>query len=122
MAVVAVGLCVAVPLTQAQLGPGLALSLNGTNQYISFPTETYFDGDFTIEAWVYVRSFKSDSRVLDFVRDNGNDNVALALSSGTTGRPSLIVYRGSSGSTSGGMGRAFDALNAARICRSTSAA
>jgi len=99
MAVVAVGLCVAVPLTQAQLGPGLALSLNGSNQCISFPSETYFDGDFTIEAWVYARSFNSDSRVLDFARNNGSHNVALVLSSGTTGQPALIVSRSGSAST-----------------------
>ena len=85
----------AVGAASQEVGWGYAVSLNGTNQYVQMPTNVWFSNDFTIEAWVYERSYNNWSRVVDF--GNGtNDNVYLALSTGTTGQPRLAVYVGAS--------------------------
>ncbi len=74
---------------------GYALSLDGTNDYVQAPAGIYFNTNFTIEAWVYVRSYNSWSRLLDFGNGAPSDNVVLALSSVTTGLPSLDVFSAS---------------------------
>ncbi len=73
---------------------GNALSLNGTNQYVAVPTNTWFGSQFTIETWVYERSYNSSSRVIDFGNGAPSDNVIFFLSTGTSGEPFLTVYRG----------------------------
>src|SRR6266571_3635065 len=48
-------------------GPGSAVILNdGFYHYVRIPDGVWFSGDFTIEAWVHVRSYNSWSRLLDF--------------------------------------------------------
>ena len=73
---------------------GNALSLNGTNQYVLVPTNTWFGSQFTIESWVYVRSYSISSQVIDFGNGAPSDNVVLWLSAGATEVPGLGVYRG----------------------------
>lgn len=75
---------------------GAAISLDGVNDYAQAPNGVYFNGDLTIEGWVYVRSHNDWARLLDFGNDANSDNVLLALSDGTSGRPSFWVYSGSS--------------------------
>jgi Concanavalin A-like lectin/glucanases superfamily len=57
------------------------------SQYADFPETNMFSGDFTILAWVYVRSYQSWSRVLDFGNGAGQSNILLAVSDGASGFP-----------------------------------
>ena len=80
-------------------GPGYGLSLvDAFNQYVDVPDGIWFPGDFTVEGWVYPRSYNSWSRLLDFGNvdpdtGEGTDNVVVALTEGTTGRPHFNVVR-----------------------------
>ena len=60
------------------------------------PAGIWFSNEFTIECWVYARSFNSYSRIIDFGNGAPLDNVILTLTDGTTGRPSLSAVRGTS--------------------------
>ncbi len=73
-------------------GPGSAVSLNGTNGYVQAPSGVWFNGDFTIEGWVFVRSYNSWSRLIDFADGASSNNVYLALSYGTQGYPTMGVF------------------------------
>lgn len=82
------------------VGPGTALALNGTDQYIRVREGVWFDGSpFTVEGWVYVRSYASYSRLFDFGNGQGNDNVLGALTAAGTGIPYFEIYRGGSAQT-----------------------
>ena len=79
-------------------GASSSLHLAATNsKYISVPANTWFSsGQFTIEAWVYVSSYTSWSRILDFSSGGqSNNNIVFAISDGTTGRPVLQIFNGS---------------------------
>lgn len=79
---------------------GGAMQFNGSNAYIDAPDANYFTGsDFTVSCWVKVNTYASWSRVFDFGNGAGNNNVLLAISNGTSGRPSAEIYNGT---TSGG--------------------
>ncbi len=73
-------------------GPGYAISLDGTNGYVQAASGVYFSGDFTIECWVFVRSYNNWSRLIDFANGPNNNNVYLALSAGPTGYPTMGVF------------------------------
>ena len=73
---------------------GSALALDGVDDYVRVPDGIWFSNAFTIEAWVYARSYQSWARVLDFGNGAPADNVVLALSEGTTGRPCFLVFHG----------------------------
>src|SRR5882724_9341214 len=73
-------------------GPGSALNLNGTTGYVQVTNKVWFSNDFTVEAWVYVRSYNSWSRLLDFGNGPNNQNVYVALSADTSGRPAMGVF------------------------------
>lgn len=66
---------------------GSALSLDGVNGYVQVTNAVWFNGNFTIEAWVYVRNFNNFSRLLEFANGPNSGNVILALSFGTSGDP-----------------------------------
>jgi len=84
-----------------QIG-GYALDFDGTNDYVDVPDDVYFnDNTYTIEAWVYLRSYNNWCRLIDFSQGPGDDNVIAALSSGTTGKPHLDVYVGNSAGDGG---------------------
>ena len=68
-----------------------ALDLDGTNDYVSLPPAVYFNGDFTIECWVYPKSFASWARIIDFGNGAGSDNVLLAYTYGSSGAPGFYV-------------------------------
>ena len=86
----------AVGAASQDVGWGYALSFNGTNQYVQMPPGIWFSNDFTIEAWVYERSYNNWSRVIDFGNGPNANNVYLGLSSATSGEPILAVYVGAS--------------------------
>jgi hypothetical protein len=73
-------------------GPGDALVLSGTGSYAQAPNGVWFNGDFTVEGWVYVRSFNSWSRLIDFSDGPNATNVYLALTSGSSGLPAMGVF------------------------------
>lgn len=73
----------------------MALQFNGTTGHITVPSGVYFDGnDFTVSTWVRRSAITSWSRLFDFGVGQANQNVLLALSNGTTGRPASQIYNG----------------------------
>jgi hypothetical protein len=82
----------------AQVDWGNAISFNGTSNYVSVPSATWFSGDLTVEAWVYVRSYGNWGRVIDFGNGTTN-NILLAYSEATTGKPIFQIYAGGSSSS-----------------------
>ena len=72
-----------------------SLDFNGSNGHITVPGGSYFNGsDFSVSAWVRRVSNTNWSRLFDFGNGPNNDNVLLALSSGTTGRPVISIRQG----------------------------
>jgi len=68
------------------------LDFNPNNsQYVSVTSGVYFNGAFTIEAWVFPRSVLNWSRIIDFGNCAGCDNVLLSSTYGTSGAPGLYV-------------------------------
>ena len=67
------------------------LDLDGGNNYVTLPPAVYFNGDFTIECWVYPKSFGNWSRIIDFGNGAGSNNILLSYTYGTTGSPGLYV-------------------------------
>ncbi|MEK7953908.1 LamG-like jellyroll fold domain-containing protein [Luteolibacter soli] len=80
---------------------GKALDLDGTNQYatVPLPAGSAVGSPLTVEAWVYVRSYANWSRLIDFGNGAGSNNIACALSSGTSGQPALYFFNESGGIT-----------------------
>jgi len=68
-----------------------ALDFDGIDDYVTAPAGVYFTGDFTIECWVYPKSFPNWARVIDFGNGAGSDNVLLAYTYGTSGAPGFYV-------------------------------
>ena len=68
-----------------------ALDFDGSDDYVSVPAGVYFSGDFTIECWVYPRSFANWARIIDFGNGAGSDNILLAYTYGTSGAPGFYV-------------------------------
>ena len=66
---------------------GAALDFNGTPDYLTLPAGVYFNGDFTIECWVYPKEFTHWSRILDFGNGANNNVVMLAYTVVTSGFP-----------------------------------
>jgi hypothetical protein len=75
-------------------GTNLVLNLDGVDDHVRVPAGIWFSNEFTIETWVYERSYNSWSRVLDFGNGEYSDNVALTISEGATGRPDFRIFRG----------------------------
>ena len=70
------------------------LDLDGVDDHVRVPAGIWFSNEFTIETWVYARSYNSYSRVIDFGNGAPSDNVILVLSEASTGRPDFSVVRG----------------------------
>ena len=80
--------------------PGAALSFNAAgqaNQYLAVPGGVWFGPEFTIEAWVYERSYQFSSCLLDFGNGPDADNLVAFLSFEITGLPVLAGYNGEFG-------------------------
>jgi len=70
-----------------------AIQLNGTTGYIDAPDAVYFTGgDFTVSCWVRTPSYPNWCRMFDFGNGPSNNNVLLAISNSTTGRPTGETY------------------------------
>ena len=79
------------PFSSINNGVTNALDFDGTNDYVSLPPAVYFNGDFTIECWVYPKSFANWARIIDFGNGAGSNNVLLAYTYGTSGAPGFYV-------------------------------
>ncbi len=73
------------------LNYGTGISFEGTDDYVSFPASVYFSGNFTIECWVYPRSFGNWARIIDFGNGAGVNNILLVYTNGTSGIPTFYV-------------------------------
>ncbi len=89
----------AVPI--ASPDPGYALNLTGTNsEYVQVPNGVWFNGDFTVEGWVYVRSYNKWSRLFEFADGPNTNDVFLALSGDVSGNPVMGIYTNNNGTPS----------------------
>lgn len=77
--------------TPANNGNLNALDFDGGANYVEVQPGVYFNSDFTIECWVYPRSFGNWARVIDFGNGAGANNVLLAYTWGTTGNPAIHI-------------------------------
>lgn len=68
-----------------------ALDFDGGSDYVTAPPAVYFSGDFTIECWVYPKSFGNWARIIDFGNGAGSHNVLLSYTYGTSGAPGFYV-------------------------------
>lgn len=74
---------------------GQALRFNGTTGFIDVPDASYFTGiDFTVSAWINPTSWNFWSRVLDFGNGPNNNNIILAATNGSVGRPAIQIFNG----------------------------
>ncbi len=83
----------ATPLA-AVSGTNAVLDLDGVDDHVRVPAGIWFSNEFTIESWVYERSYNDWTRVIDFGNAAPSDNVLFALSEGPSGKPRFEVYRG----------------------------
>jgi len=70
-----------------------ALNFDGFTDFVQLPEDTYFDGNFTFQAWIYKRNNNNWSRVIDFGNGPGNDNVIIVLSNESSGKLSFHVNK-----------------------------
>ena len=54
--------------------------------YVQAPEGVYFEGDFTITVWVFLRSVLYWARILDFGNGDSSDNIELSFSDANTVR------------------------------------
>jgi len=63
--------------------------------YLQAPSGVYFSGDFTVTAWIHLKSYKYFSSILEFSNGMYSDNIDLLMYESTC-YLSAYVYRGSS--------------------------
>jgi len=85
----------AINITPTGGTPNRGVDLDGTGDYIDLPDAAYFTGgSFTVEAWVYPRTYANWSRIFDFGNGPANNNILLGVTQGTTGFPRLEIFNG----------------------------
>jgi hypothetical protein len=88
-----VGILCQCNIAYAQMGK--AIDLSGVADYIQAPASTYFNGDFTVEGWVYPRdNGYSYYRFFDFGNGTAGNNVGFHF--GPAGGTNWFMYSGSS--------------------------
>ena len=75
--------------------PGYALYFDGNGAYIDVPDGVYFDGNYTVSAWINPSEIRNWSRLIDFANGPGDNNVLCAISMNTTGYFLNEVYNNS---------------------------
>ena len=73
--------------------PNAAIYFN--QGYLEVPSGVYFSGDFTVTAWIYLKSYKYFSSILEFSNGMYSDNIDLLMYKSTSFL-SVYVYKGSS--------------------------
>ena len=72
---------------------GKALNfVTASSQHVTVPSGVWFSGAFTMEGWVYIRSFPVYSRLFDFGNGAGASNILLAVTQGTSGMPAVDMF------------------------------
>src|SRR5215467_11812897 len=77
--------------------PHNAVSLDGTNAFIQLPNVSWFGANFTLEGWVYLRTYSDNATMFDLGNGPNNDNVRLALTGTNSQGPTAVVFNGSNG-------------------------
>ncbi|MBF0451146.1 MAG: hypothetical protein HQK75_10615, partial [Candidatus Magnetomorum sp.] len=85
---------VSFPVILSPPGSGSALDFDGSDDYIDLPDNDWFYNDFTIESWVYYRSYASWDRLIDFGPGPSANNILIALSNASQ-CPEFQIYNGS---------------------------
>jgi len=67
-----------------------SISLQGG--YTVFPNDVYFNGPFTIAAWIYPLSLGSWARVVDIGNGVANNNVLFAITAGNSNQLALHLF------------------------------
>jgi hypothetical protein len=68
-----------------------ALNFDGVNDHIALPAAVYFNGNLTVEAWVYPKSHAAASRIIDFGNDSISNNVTLTIAESGNDVPKFSV-------------------------------
>ena len=68
-----------------------ALSFDGGNDYAQAPSGVYFNGDLTIEGWVYPRNFTHYARLIDFGNGQDVNSVVLSITEASNGVPVFYI-------------------------------
>jgi hypothetical protein len=75
-----------------QGGQNCAVFPGANTDYVQAKSGAYFTGtSFTVQSWVYVTQVRNWNRIFDFGNSAGPNNVLLANSYGTTGKPGIYV-------------------------------
>lgn len=72
----------------------LQSSLSMSTGYYSIPPGMYFNGAFSVLAWVKIKSIGVYSRLIDCGNGMAADNVILGLTNSSSGRPFIKVFNG----------------------------
>jgi hypothetical protein len=76
-----------------------AITFDYVDDHLTLPSDVWINGDFTIETWVYMRSYSSYPRLLDIGNGADQHSVVLAASSEAFGNKPYI-YLGNGGNIS----------------------
>jgi hypothetical protein len=85
---------------------GKGMDLDGSSSYMSVPQDIWFSGDFTFETWVFVRSYNSYSRFIDFGNGQKSNNVLASFYENT----GLVHFETYINANSGGFVRSPSAV------------
>ena len=74
-------------------GENKVLSLDGNGDYLEIPEGVWFDGDLTLEAWVFIRKHTNWSMVIE-LGGSDRDHVSFIIENGESGLPWFFVRAG----------------------------
>lgn len=66
--------------------------------YLEAPNGVYFEGAFTVSAWIQVKEIRTFSRLFDFGNGQADNNVLFCLSVFSSGSPGLEIFSNRMGS------------------------
>ena len=75
----------------ASAGVGRGVSLDGVDDYVSFPAAAWVDYDLSIEGWVYLREYRC-CRFIDFGNGPNANNVVAVLHDANRGGPVFYTF------------------------------
>jgi hypothetical protein len=73
---------VSFPVILSPPGSGNALDFDGSNDYIDLPDNVWFHNDFTVETWIYYRSYVMWDRLIDVGNGPASNNILISPSAG----------------------------------------
>src|SRR5262249_44303958 len=81
------------PILGGPASPASAISFNGSTGYATAPADSWFNSDFTVEAWVYMRSNSPWATLIDFSQGGSSNNVEVFLSGPVAGGGYTITFQ-----------------------------